>query len=79
MAATVISRMNGLVNDNITRADLERAITEVCWAYFNKGAKVQYCGRSFNEKFEKWYGGGHRPPVYSNVEDASSDYDIYTF
>ena len=78
MAATVISRMNGLVDEDVTRADLERGVVEVAWAYYNKGVKVQYCGRSFNEKFEKWYGGAHRPPVYSTIEDATSDYDLYT-
>lgn len=62
----------------VTRAELETAIVETAWAFYHKGAKVQYCGRGLNEKFLKSHGGSHRPPLYSKIEDATEDYDLFT-
>lgn len=61
-----------------TRKELERALVETAWGFFHKGEKVQYCGRPFNDTFPKWYGGAHRPPAYSTIEDATSQKALFT-
>ena len=78
MAATVISRLNGLVKENVTRADLEEALVAAAWSYYAKGEKIQYCGRELNENFAKWHGGTWRLPLYATTEDATSHKHLYT-
>jgi len=78
MAATVISRMNGLADEVTTRKMLEDAIVETAWTYYMKGEKIQYCGRVLDEGPVKWWGGTWRQYLYSKVEDATSDFETFS-
>lgn len=78
MAATVISRLNGLVDEQITREEMEKAIVETAFSYYMKGEKIQYGGRALDEGPGKWFGGTWRLQLYTKTEDATSDYELFS-
>jgi len=78
MAATVISRLNGLVDEDVTREEMEKAIVETAFSYYMKGDKIQYGGRVLDDGPGKWFGGTWRLQLYTKTEDATSDNELFS-
>lgn len=64
--------------DALSRGDLEQAITETAFAYFNKGSQIQYCSQELTDGLSKYYGGTYRVSEKAAPEFGSSDTNIYS-
>ncbi|MBE5734406.1 MAG: DUF11 domain-containing protein [Clostridiales bacterium] len=60
-----------------TRADLEKAVVEVGWAYYAKGKQVQYDSTNIN-RLTSIYGGTSRHSQEVSPEYGSSDTTIFS-
>lgn len=61
----------------VTRGELEQAVVETAWAYYMKGAKVQYDSISLT-KVSTNHGGNTRHIYDASPEDGTSDSTIYS-
>lgn len=73
-AATVLCRFDAAEEAaTLTRADLEKAVVELAWAYSLKGTGIQYDSQNMTSEvsFLKYYSG-----TYRVTEDAAPEYGI---
>ena len=68
-----------------TRVELEDALSQVAFAYFLKGTKIQYDSAELNydaqaktNVLRKFFYGAWRTNLYSKLEDAASDKTVFT-
>ena len=68
-----------------TRAEMEDALSQVAFAYFLKGTKIQYDSLELNydtqtktNVLRKFFYGAWRTNLYSRLEDATSDKTVFT-
>lgn len=64
-----------VVETVVTRADLEQAVVDTAWAYYLKGAGVQYDSEAV-DTVGKYYGGQYRVTENASPEDATEHTDI---
>ena len=75
-------------NQNITRAEIEKALAETAWAFFLKGDRLQYDSQELtliggttgggNTPLRKFWGGAVRTSLASAPEEATSDSTLFT-
>ena len=75
-------------NQNITRAEIEKALAETAWAFFLKGDRLQYDSQELtliggttgggNTPLRKFWGGALRTSLAVAPEEATSDSTLFT-
>ena len=75
-----------VAREDLTRADLEKALEEIAWDYYLKGGYYQYDSTELTTRGDvgsqnplaKDYGGTWRTNTFSTMEDGTADAIIYS-